>query len=80
MILFQLLNEHTRINDSSGREMRVIQVFTLAFQFILNDFVRSILQNKFLAELMRKMLVLPSAWNEKTQLFLKNAAAEVTWK
>lgn len=77
MILFQLVNEHTRINDSSGREMRVIDVLTLAFQFILSDCVRS---TKSLAELMRKMLVLPSAWNEKTQLFLKNAAAEVTWK
>lgn len=75
-ILFQIVNEHTRLKDSSGKEMRVIDVFKLAFQSILSDFLKRI----SLAELMRKLLVVPSAWNENTQLFLKKAASEVTWK
>lgn len=59
--------------------MKVIDVFALAFQFILSDFISN-LQNTLFVEFIRKLLVLPSAWNENTQLFLKNAAAEVTWK
>lgn len=66
--------------DISGKEMRVIEIVSLAFQFIYNDCNSAIfkkLNNGEITWRIKNVLVLPSQWNEKARLFFRKAVEKV---
>lgn len=68
------------MKDISGKYIKAIKVIKLAFNSFFKDCIALLgknpgFPNEF--DLRRQVMVLPSKWNEQTQLFLKEAAIKV---
>lgn len=79
MVLFQSLDEHMEMKDISGKYIKAIKVFKLAFNSFFKDCIalgkNPVFPNAF--DWRRQVMVLPSRFDGQTQLFLREAAIKV---
>lgn len=80
MVLFQSLDEHMDMKDISGKYIKAIKAFKLAFNSFFKDCIALLGKNPGFPnafDLRRQVMVLPIRWNGQTQLFLREAATKV---
>ncbi|XP_052795789.1 heat shock 70 kDa protein 12A-like [Mya arenaria] len=87
MVLYEKgtpLNLDVTIEDKEGKQMKAIDIFTMAIEYFVHQLVATVTDKNRLDGLnftpskdIHWMVTVPAIWNDKSKLFMRNAAVKV---